>query len=284
MKKKAEIIVEHLKEELFSAANCAKYKKRVCDLSRNRVLSFAHVVVLILSGHKLSLQHALNKFFSLLGEVFHVPTAAAYCQAKQKVKPEVFAHLSAVVCDDFYRLDEREGQVRLWHGHRLLGADGRYLNLPDTASLRATFGVHENQPRKEENQRVQALAVLVHDLGNDLVTGGALASSHSSEKGLLLGELWGATVEGDVLVLDRNSADYTIIARASKEGREVVIRCPRQSFSVVHQFWHSTWRERIVPAGRGSTAKNRRVAAFVPRSPTRDSARRYRNRPEYSWQ
>lgn len=41
-------------------------------------------------------------------------------------------------------------------------------------------------------------------------------------------------------------ADYSIIAKAKKDGLEVVIRCPHSSFSVVEDFWASKERERIV--------------------------------------
>jgi hypothetical protein len=234
-----------LREKIFSSEFCAKYKKGEKDFTRKRVLSFGRVIVLMLSGTKLSLQNTLNKFFSVLGELFSVPSGSAYCQAKQKIKAEVFVELSESLCADFYALYGVEQQVKLWHGHRLIGGDGTYLNLPDAEELRQEFGVHENQHRKEQNQRVQALAVMLHDLLNDVAVASALRGSHSSEKSLLF-ELWGATEPGDVLVLDRNSADYTIIAKAKKEGREVVIRCPRQSFSVVNDFWQSTEKERLV--------------------------------------
>ena len=79
----------------------------------------------------MSLQNALNKFFKSLGRVFQVPSASAYCQARQKIKAEVFVHLNASVRDDFYELDEGEEKVEKWHGHRLVGSDGTYLNLPD---------------------------------------------------------------------------------------------------------------------------------------------------------
>jgi hypothetical protein len=82
------------------------------------------VAVLILRGHKLSLQNTLNKFFSALGEVFPVPTTSAYCQARQKVQPELFRHLNEVVGQDFYELYGADHQVKLWYGHRVLGADG----------------------------------------------------------------------------------------------------------------------------------------------------------------
>ena len=112
----------------------------------------------------MSLQNALNKFFKSLGRVFQVPSASAYCQARQKIKAEVFVHLNASVRDDFYELDEGEEKVEKWHGHRLVGSDGTYLNLPDTPDLRKAFSVHRNQHQSETEARVQALAMVMYDL------------------------------------------------------------------------------------------------------------------------
>lgn len=200
----------------------------------------------MLSGHKLSLQNTLNKFFKAIGKIFQVPTGSAYCQGRQKVKAEVFVHLNASVRDDFYRLYGREEKVRRWHGHRLLGGDGTYLNVPDTKELREVFGVHRNQHQGEKYEYVQALGMVLYDLLNDLGVRGAIGGRHRAEKSLLFDELWGALESGDVLVLDRNSADYTIIARAVRDGLDVVIRCPRHSFKAVREFFNSAEKERIV--------------------------------------
>jgi hypothetical protein len=74
---------------------------RATDFTRKRVLNWERVVVLILSGHKVSLQNALNKFFGALGQVWQVVTARAYSQARQKVQPAVFIHLNAVACEEY---------------------------------------------------------------------------------------------------------------------------------------------------------------------------------------
>lgn len=202
---------------------------------------------MILSGHKISLQNSLNKFFSAIGELFKLPTASGYCQAKQKIKPEAFVRFNDVLCHDFYRYYGEDGEVRLWHGHRVLGADGTYLNLPDTAELRSRFSVHKNQHAGEKSEQVQGLAVVLHDLLNDIGIGAAIGPSHQSEKSLIASEeIWGKTAKTDLLVLDRNNAHYGLIARARAEGRELLIRCPRQSFAVVNEFWKSKSRERTV--------------------------------------
>jgi hypothetical protein len=203
-------------------------------------------VVLLLRGHKLSLQNALNKFFKSLGRVFQVPTDSAYCQSRQKVKAEVFVHLNARVRDDFYELYQAEEKVAKWHGHRLLGSDGTYLNLPDTADLRKVFSVHRNQHKGEKEARVQALGMVLYDVLNDIGIKGAMAPSHSAEKSLLLKQLWSELKIGDILVLDRKSADYAIIASAVRDKLEVVIRCPRQSFKAVMEFFQSSEKEKLI--------------------------------------
>jgi hypothetical protein len=182
-----------------------------------------------------------------------VPTASAYCQARQKLKPELFARLNQLVVENFYRLYEADGAVKRWHGRRLLGADGTKLNLPDTEDLRTAFTVHSNQ----HEQFVQATAVVLHDLLNDIGLKASLGPV-SGEKRPLLEQLWDATEESDVLVLDRNFGDYSIVAWAVMTRRDVIIRCRRQSFSVVEEFWQSDKTDAIVTLNVSQFAKTQR--------------------------
>lgn len=235
-------IIKHLRRQLLSPKTQERFRQQASDFTRERVLTFVRVVILILRGHKFSLQNALNKFFSALGAVGSTPTASAYCQARQKLKPEVFVHLNQITSDDFYRLSGQDGQVKTWRGHRLLGADGTFLNLPDTPELRAAFTVQRNRFGAET---VQALAAVLYDLRNDLGLAAAL-SPIVGEKKLLFDWLWQRTRKGDVLVLDRALADYSVIAWAVADQRQVIIRCPRQSFAAVNACWDSELTEQIV--------------------------------------
>ena len=197
---------------------------------------------MILRGHKFSLQNALNKFFGALGKVFAVPTPSAFSHARQKLKPEVFIHLNEVVCEDFYQLYGADSEVKTWRGRRVLGYDGTYLNLPDTQDLRQRFSVQRNQ---HKSSCVQALAGVLYDLRNDLGLAATLAKVQA-EKNLLINELWSATCRGDLLVMDRNFADYAVIGWAVKTGRHVLIRCPSQTFSLVNDFWEAEQSEALV--------------------------------------
>lgn len=242
-KKNELLLIQHLHAELHNPATWEQFRQQPQDFTRTRVLTFARVALLILRGHKLSLQNTLNKCFTALGAVFRVPSASAYCHARQKLKPELFAHLNDLSCRDFYQLAEAEGGVRRWRGHRLLGADGTYLNLPDTPETRAAFTLQVNQ--HEGAACVQALCGVLYDLHNDLGLV-AVVGPRQSEPKLLCTGLWAATQPADVLVLDRAYADYALFAYALAHQRHVVVRLPRGRFTACEAFWTNHLAEQLV--------------------------------------
>lgn len=208
-----------------------------------RVLTWPVVLVLMLRGQKVSLQNAVNKFFQALGRVWEVVTASAYSQARQKVQPEVFVHLNTVACEEFYTQYGADNEVALWHGQRVLGVDGSYLNLPDTEETRQAFSVQTNQ--HADGEQVQALASVLYDLRNDIGLSAALGPKQA-EKNLLFGTHLAATQAGDVVVCDRAYADYSVMATLVARQCHFVIRFPRQSFTAVNAFWTASAQERVV--------------------------------------
>jgi hypothetical protein len=240
---KNESIIRRLKRELVSTAVRHRFRVKTTDFTRERVLTWPTVVMLMLRGQKVSLQNAVNKFFSAVGDVWRVVTASAYRQARQKVQPEVFVHLNAVACEEYYARYGADNEVALWHGQRVLGVDGSYLNLPDTAETRREFSVQTNQ--HQGGEQVQALASVLYDLRNDVGLSVALGPKQA-EKNLLFGTHLAATQVGDVLVCDRAYADYSVMATVVARQCHFVIRFPRQSFTAVNAFWAAPAHEQVV--------------------------------------
>jgi hypothetical protein len=232
-----------LRATLESPLTIEEFRQHERDFSRQRLLSFSRLTLLILRGHKLSLQNALNKVFTSLADLFHVPTASAYCQARRKLKPELFVRLNEQVCQDFYQLAGAEGSVQRWRSHRLLACDGTYLTLPDNAATRAAFCVQTNQFDRADC--VQALCCVLYDLRNDLGLAAALGK-RQGEKKLLFAELWQATESEDVIVLDRHYADYAVLAYAKATNREIIVRLPVGRFAAAREFWQSSAPEQII--------------------------------------
>jgi hypothetical protein len=100
--RKAEEIIEHVRGEMRGAKTVERYREGPQDYTRRCGLSFERVGMMILRGHKMSIQNGLNKVFLGIGEVMEVVSAGAYCHARRKMKPELFAHLNTVACEDYY--------------------------------------------------------------------------------------------------------------------------------------------------------------------------------------
>jgi Transposase DDE domain len=229
-----------------------RFRVKATDFTRQRVLSWQVVIVLMLRGQKVSLQNAVNKVFSAVGDVWRVVTASAYRQARLKVQPGVFVHLNAVACEEYYARYGADQEVGLWQGQRVLGVDGSYLNLPDTEEMRREFSVQTNQ--YQGGEQVQALASVLYDLRNDLGLSAALGPKQA-EKNLLFETHLAATQVGDVLVCDRAYADYSVMATIVARQCHFVIRFPRQSFTAVNAFWAAPAHEHVVTLAVTSKAR-----------------------------
>jgi hypothetical protein len=251
--KKNEYIIARIKRELLSGEVLKRFRVQATDFTRQRVLSWQVVIGMMLRGHKVSLQTAVTKFFSAIGELWRVVTASAYRQARQKVHPEVFVHLNEATCEEYYTRYGEAGEVELWHGQRLVGVDGSYCNLPDTEETRREFSVQTNQYAGGE--QVQALASVLYDLGNDLGLSAALGPKQA-EKNLLFEHHWEATRAGDVLVCDRAYADYRVMAAIVAHQCHFIIRLPRQSFTAVNAFWAAPAQEQVVTLTVTSKARS----------------------------
>jgi len=155
----------------------------------------------------------------------------------------VFVHLNTVACEEFYTRYGEDNEVVRWHGQRVLGVDGSYLNLPDTEETRREFSVQTNQ--HQGGEQVQALASVLYDLRNDVGLSAALGPKQA-EKNLLFGMHLAATQGGDMLVCDRAYADYSVMATIVARQCHFVIRFPRQSFTEVNSFWAAPDQERVV--------------------------------------
>lgn len=242
----------NLRAALHDPFTRKRFRTSYKHFSRTRTLTFARVAVLILRGHKLALQNALNKVFHSLGQLFQVPTASALSQAREKLDANLFLYLNDLVCRDFYHLYEDDGLVQRWHHHRLLAADGTYLTLPDNQQTRKAFSLQTNQ--YSQGSCVQALACLLYDLKNDLSLAVGLGK-RQGEKKLLIEALWPATQEGDVLVLDRAYADYAILAKAVAENREIIVRLPVNRFKAAAEFWQSEMVEQQISINMPRSAR-----------------------------
>ncbi len=214
------------------------------DFTRTRKLPFWRIAVLIMSGWKNSLQNRINKFFNSLDLLDDIPTASAFCQAREKIKPEFFKALNEKVMRFFYDNYEKEGLVKRWKGRLLWAVDGSCINIPYTAETREKYSIQVNQ--YNEQGIVQALASFLFDVLNEICINSSIGEI-KSEKSFIFGEHSRYYRKDTVVIYDRHYADYSVVASHIKQGIDFVIRCPiSNTFKRVEQFINSGLIDEIV--------------------------------------
>ncbi len=142
------------------------FRTKDVDFTRTRKLPFWRVAVLVMSGWKTSIQNRVNKFFKDFGLLENIPTASAFCQAREKIKPAFFKALNENVTKFFYENYEKEGLIKKWKGRLLWVVDGSHINIPDTTETREKYSIQANQ--YNEKGVVQAQASFLCDVLNEI--------------------------------------------------------------------------------------------------------------------
>ena len=207
---------------------------------------------MILRGHKLPIQNALNKVFDYLGAIGCVPTPSAYTQARHKLKAELFLDLNSTVAEDFYTLWGAEDAVKRWRGYRVLGVDATRLTVPDTPATRRYYTVQESFA--PEAVCVQAMLSVCFDVLNAIGLSAGLREV-CAEKEFLVANHAGAFGQHDLMVLDRTYMDYSVLALLAARAGAFVIRAPRRGFARVNEFWASDEYDAVVTLEMPSSAR-----------------------------
>ncbi|MGZ3615216.1 MAG: IS4 family transposase [Thermodesulfobacteriota bacterium] len=220
------------------------FRAEATDFTRTRKLPFWRVAVLILRGWKISIQNRINKFFDDLSLLENIPTASAFCQAREKIKPKFFKILNENVVRFFYDNYEKEGFVKRWKGHLIWAVDGSYINISDTAETREKYSIQVNQYNKEGV--VQALASFLCDVLNEISINSSI-DGMKSEKSFIFDEHIRHYRKDAIVIYDRLYADYSVAASHIKAGIDFVIRCPlSNTFKRVDKFIKSDLTDEIV--------------------------------------
>jgi len=202
-------IIEELKAFIAYASSDTDTRKlftnRESDFIRDRKLTFARVVQLIINLPKRSLSIEVSEFFKNLADGGQHCTKGAFSLQRSKLKPLFFFMLNQVLSDCFYHYYGNE--VKRWRGFRLFATDGSTMYLPDTPGIVDHFGKHSNQHSQVPLARVME----VEDVLNKIVVYG-LAADYP-EDGLLL--------------FDRGFCCYALVWLLLNQERErkFVIRC-----------------------------------------------------------
>ena len=232
---RARHVIEKLRLHLPDPGFASRHRKRPADFTRQRVLTFPVLMLLLLQKSLKSLQAHVHEFFwQWRGPAV---SAGALTHARDKLCASAFVELNALVLQTVYQDSAHAPLVQRWRGHRLLGIDSSLVRLPDHASLRRVFGVvecsnHHGAAGSYPEGRVSVL----YDLGNQLALDAVLVGSRQAETELAAGHL-PHVQKDDVLITDRGYSGYRWFAQVRAAGAHFVARCSRGSFAAVQALF-----------------------------------------------
>ncbi len=144
-----------------------------------------------------------------------------YCKARQRLPEALLPRLARDTAD---RLGEQAPQGWLFHGRRVVIADGTTVSMPDTPENQAEYPQHGLQ-KPGCGFPLARIVVLIA-----LATGGVLDAAIGAGKGKLTGEmalvrgLHGRLKRGDVLLADSYDSSFDEVVTLAGLGVDVVMR------------------------------------------------------------
>lgn len=237
----------------------ARHRSEARYFSRERVLTFKVMLMLILSKGAKSIQLLLNEVLDKLE--LGLVSKSAYSQARSHLKHTAFIELNQKAIVEVSYQDE--DYQRYW-GYRVLGIAGSKVILPDSESVYEAFGKVKRTSGRKGGQVIgyysYGLASVLYDVLNDIALDSVLADTRAYEVDLAEGHL-SHTQADDLLLCDRNYPSYRFLATLIKHKRHFVIRCSRSSFAPVRAMF----------AGKGADSQ---IVCLKPHSSKQADIRR----------
>lgn len=236
-------LVNLIRDNLFQD----QYKLKPGAFVRNRKLTFAAVVGMILRMIKQSLQIACNWLGDLTGS--EPASKQAFSQARQKISPECFQAMHANGLKVNYSLAPNKG---LWMGYRVIGCDGSTLRLPESDELAKEFG---RWPTKEGVAKTPPMARISEftDMTTKLILSGRIAPCNTSEEVLAKEQLVEVVQtmrsfgqEKILFVYDRGYPSEDFINQHLELGVDFIFRLPRNFNKAVTEIYRQKQSESIL--------------------------------------
>jgi hypothetical protein len=212
--------------------------------TRNRKITFSHIIVLLTQGLTRSIQRELNSFYQKIqGLDFSLQyvTKGAFTQARAKLKPEAFAELNKVGIRSFYR----DAPYKKWQGFRLLSIDGSTAVLPKHKSIIEEFGTTNFGPYADSPRSVARVSML-YDVLNFTTLDALINKYDTSERELALKHLDCIEPGSDLLLMDRGYPSLPLMFELQQRGLHYCIRMREDWWLEVRNMLAEGQKDKIV--------------------------------------
>jgi hypothetical protein len=237
--KRALTLINRLRQPLIDPAFWSRHRRRASDFTRECVLTFPVLMLLLLQKSLKSLQVHLQEFLCQLAAGAPGPrlSGGALTHARAKLRASAFIELneSAVLATVYG--SEHAALVQRWQGHRLLAVDSSLLRLPSSEALGEAFGWVQCANHRGPLERYpQGRVSVLYDVLNQVGLEARVVSSRVAETELAHQHL-AAVQPGDIVLNDRGYTGYRWLAAVQAAGAHYVSRCSRGSFAAVQQLF-----------------------------------------------
>lgn len=227
--------MEKIKSRLGAKQFYGKHRRHNRDFTRERLLTFPVVVLLLLQKTTRSIQRHAHSFLRQLwpGRGGLSVTAGGWTQARAKLRHTAFIELNQqIVLPEFYSSNHCER----WRGHRVLGIDGSTLRLPSHAETAAEFGVSTAINQNSTTDYTLARLSVLYDLLNDLGLDAQMAPQSTGEREMAIQQLHHVDKD-DVLLWDRGYTGFLLMAHVRARGAHFIGRCSNRSFFTAQELF-----------------------------------------------
>ena len=184
------------------------------DFTRERKISFSSCVHFCVEAGGGALQSELLRHFSFAQTT---PTKSAFCQQREKISPEAFAHLFAEFTDAIHALDA----PKTLKGYQILASDGSAIYLPYNPADVETF--QQNGEKKGYNQlHLTAFYQMLDGYYRDCVVA-PTGQMHERDAANAMIDRF-PRCEKAILLLDRGFESYNTLAHLLLSGQKFVLR------------------------------------------------------------
>jgi Transposase DDE domain len=234
------VLFQRMREGILAAGLRMRHRRHEKDFTRERVLTFPVVMLLLLQKTARSAQRHLQSFLRELSTDYKTlsVTAGGWTQARAKLLHTAFIELNqSIVLPEFYAPDQAQ-HCRRWRGHRMLGVDGSQLWLPDHPEVVKEFGVVQvaNHLGPTGTRYVPGRLSIIYDLLNEIGLDARLEPVSRGEVEVALAQL--VQIEPkDVLIWDRGYTGFILMAQVRARGAHFVGRCSKGSFAAAQQLF-----------------------------------------------
>lgn len=254
-------IISELKNYVAIIVGNRQIQENFCvcekDFTRNRILTFEKIVLLITKLCKKTLSIELEKFFEELGSPASC-SVSAFTQQRMKLEPIFFFYWNMVLWRSYYFYCGKA--IRRWKGYRVIAADGSSISLVNTPALAKHFGGQRNQ----QTNFILAKTFYHYDVLNELILVPQIKPYRYGELNMAYDAVY--KIEEDmVAIYDRNFSNYKMVALHlwEEKERKFIIRA-KETQTMIKAFIKSGEASAIVDMHPTASAiKGMKKSGFI---------------------